>query len=265
MAHSLVFSHSHRSMKAERLDSFPQQHWDQTETCGPFLLKSWGNYSSEQNSQWPFGCGHSAVRTSEHETLGFWGLQLDGLIAAVHTRSCLEHGPLWEEEALVSTPNKNVLSDVQMPQSPSLRFPETHRWLSQLRSTSRALLPGQDILTPKMAHSQNFISLHWTPRMTTRWDLILWIRKNNFLIIIRASSYLGVLRLYRLITFTHHSNFVKSVVFCHMLRWGNVPGAVMGGPACDEVMKKIPGRQGRPGPIHDEVTRKKPNRQGRLG
>ena len=27
-----------------------------------------------------------------------------------------------------------------------------------------------------------------------------------------------------------------------------VPGAVMGGPACDEVMKKIPGRQGRPGP-----------------
>ena len=27
-----------------------------------------------------------------------------------------------------------------------------------------------------------------------------------------------------------------------------LPGAVMGGPACDEVMKKIPGRQGRPGP-----------------
>ena len=27
-----------------------------------------------------------------------------------------------------------------------------------------------------------------------------------------------------------------------------LPGAVMGGPAHDEVMKKIPGRQGRPGP-----------------
>ena len=27
-----------------------------------------------------------------------------------------------------------------------------------------------------------------------------------------------------------------------------VPGAVMGGPARDEVMKKIPGRQGRPEP-----------------
>ena len=27
-----------------------------------------------------------------------------------------------------------------------------------------------------------------------------------------------------------------------------LPGAVMGGPARDEVMKKIPGRQGRPGP-----------------
>ena len=26
------------------------------------------------------------------------------------------------------------------------------------------------------------------------------------------------------------------------------PGAIMGGPARDEVMKKIPGRQGRPGP-----------------
>ena len=29
---------------------------------------------------------------------------------------------------------------------------------------------------------------------------------------------------------------------------GLLPGAVMGGPARDEVMKKIPGRQGRPGP-----------------
>ena len=29
---------------------------------------------------------------------------------------------------------------------------------------------------------------------------------------------------------------------------GVVPGAVMGGPARDKVMKKILGRQGRPGP-----------------
>ena len=29
---------------------------------------------------------------------------------------------------------------------------------------------------------------------------------------------------------------------------GLLSGAVMGGPARDEVMKKIPGRQGRPGP-----------------
>ena len=45
---------------------------------------------------------------------------------------------------------------------------------------------------------------------------------------------------------------------------GGLPGAVMGGPARDKVMKKTPGRQGRPDPIHDEVTRKKPDRQGRL-
>ena len=32
-----------------------------------------------------------------------------------------------------------------------------------------------------------------------------------------------------------------------------LPGAIMGGPARDEVMKKIPGRQGRPGshPLRD--------------
>ena len=39
---------------------------------------------------------------------------------------------------------------------------------------------------------------------------------------------------------------------------GLVSGAVMGGPACDEVMKKIPGRQGHPGPHpwrgHEEKT-----------
>ena len=39
----------------------------------------------------------------------------------------------------------------------------------------------------------------------------------------------------------------------------------MGGPAREEVMKKIPGRKAVPDPVHDEVTRKKPDRQGRLG
>ena len=39
----------------------------------------------------------------------------------------------------------------------------------------------------------------------------------------------------------------------------------MGGPARDEVMKKIPAGQAIRDPIHDEVTRKKPDRQGRLG
>ena len=38
----------------------------------------------------------------------------------------------------------------------------------------------------------------------------------------------------------------------------SVPGAIMGGPARDEEMKKIPGRQGRPGPHpwrgHEEKT-----------
>ena len=85
------------------------------------------------------------------------------------------------------------------------RCPRVQTWdsrrregdLASSKSTSRASVPGQDILTPKMAHSRNFISLQWTPRMTTGWDLSLWIRKDNFLIIIRASSYLGVLRLYR--------------------------------------------------------------------
>lgn len=143
MAHSLVFSHSHQSMEAELLDgSFPQQHWDQTETCSQFLLKSWGNYSSEQNSQWPFGCGHSAVWTCGHETLGTWGLQLACLLATIHACPCLEHSSLREEEALVSTPNKNVLSDMQMPQSPSLRFPKTRRRLSQLRINLQGLTSG---------------------------------------------------------------------------------------------------------------------------
>ena len=40
--------------------------------------------------------------------------------------------------------------------------------------------------------------------------------------------------------------------------YGCLPGAVMGGPARDEVMKKIPGRQGCPGPHpwrgHEEKT-----------
>ena len=43
--------------------------------------------------------------------------------------------------------------------------------------------------------------------------------------------------------------------------WANkhsMPGAIMGGPTHDEVMKKIPGRQGRPGPHpwrgHEEET-----------
>ena len=39
---------------------------------------------------------------------------------------------------------------------------------------------------------------------------------------------------------------------------GKLLGAIMGGPARDEVMKKIPGRQGRPGPHpwqgHEEIT-----------
>ena len=44
-----------------------------------------------------------------------------------------------------------------------------------------------------------------------------------------------------------------------------VPGAVMGGPARDEVMKKIPAGKAVRDPIHDEVTRKKPDWQGHLG
>ena len=42
------------------------------------------------------------------------------------------------------------------------------------------------------------------------------------------------------------------------MQQGFLPGAVMGGPASDEVMKKIPGRQGHPGPHpwrgHEEKT-----------
>ena len=39
------------------------------------------------------------------------------------------------------------------------------------------------------------------------------------------------------------TSFFSSCQYCRPM-----PGAVMGGPARDEVMKKIPGRQGRPGP-----------------
>ena len=42
--------------------------------------------------------------------------------------------------------------------------------------------------------------------------------------------------------FGHTSTWIFNL-HCDIL-----PGATMGGPARDEVMKKIPGRQGRPGP-----------------
>ena len=39
----------------------------------------------------------------------------------------------------------------------------------------------------------------------------------------------------------------------------------MGGPARDEIMKKIRAGKAVQDPIHDEVTRKEPDRQGHLG
>lgn len=133
------------------------------------VLKSWGNYSSEWNLHWPFRCGHSAPGTCRHKTLGTWGLQHDCLLAFVRVPLCLEHSFFHEEEAIVSTPNKNVLNDIEMPQSPSLReiLKEANVSYPSLQSTYKVSLPGQDILIPKMAHNRNFISPQGIPSMIT--------------------------------------------------------------------------------------------------
>ena len=50
--------------------------------------------------------------------------------------------------------------------------------------------------------------------------------------------------------FQHHSSkapFLQYSTF-FMIQFSHLPGAIMGGPTRDEVMKKIPGRQGCPGP-----------------
>ena len=49
--------------------------------------------------------------------------------------------------------------------------------------------------------------------------------------------------------FQHHSSkapFLQCSTF-FMIQFSHLPGIIMGGPARDEVMKKIPGRQGRLG------------------
>ena len=59
--------------------------------------------------------------------------------------------------------------------------------------------------------------------------------------------------------------FLSFVFFSFFLPPLPVPGAIMGDPTHNEVMKKYLTCKAIQDPIHDEVMRKKPDRQGRLG